>query len=110
MFRTLVKTDALAVDRPDVRRAVLRAAHAARRAALQRRDPARPGDRIILDDDSVIEPRGASDAAGAGDALQPDAGARADRRLIADAPSPPRLSAAAATPPLRRARPRSSRQ
>ena len=42
MFRTLVKTDALAVEDQDVRGAVLRAAHAARAAALQRGDPARP--------------------------------------------------------------------
>ena len=35
-----------------------------------------PGDRIILDDDSVTNLEARADAAGAGDAVQPDAGAR----------------------------------
>ena len=41
MFRTLVKTDALAVDDQTVAGPLLRAADDARRAALQRGDPAR---------------------------------------------------------------------
>ena len=71
MFRTLVKTEALAIDDQDVPGALLRAAHAARAAPLQRRDPAGAGrphhPRRRLGD----QPGSAATCAGAGDAVQP---------------------------------------
>ena len=51
--RTLVKTEVVAVDDRGITRCGTSSCAPPRAAPLQRRDPARPGDRIILDDDSV---------------------------------------------------------
>ena len=75
MFRTLVKTDALAVEDRTVPVRYFELRTLRGRAALQRGDSARagrphhPGRRL------GDEPRSADDVPGAGDALQPDAGA-----------------------------------
>ena len=53
MFRTLVKTDALAVEDQTVRCGTSSCARCAARGATARRSCSAPGDRIILDDDSV---------------------------------------------------------
>ena len=80
MFRTLVKTDALAVDDQTlpVRYFELRTLRGARRYSAE--ILLGPGDRIILDDDSVTNLEAQDDVAGAGDALQPAAGAARPRR------------------------------
>ena len=78
MFRTLVKTDALAVEDQTVpvRYFELRTLRGARRYSAE--ILLGPGDRIILDDDSVTNLEARTDVSGAGDAVQPDA--RADDR------------------------------
>ena len=82
MFRTLVKTEALGDRRPDGRRSATSSSGRMRGA---RRYSAEillgPGDRIILDDDSVTNLEARTSVPRAGDALQPDAGRTRDGRL-----------------------------
>ena len=97
MFRTLVKTDALRRRRPDGRRSGTSSCGRMRgRAALQRGDPARARRSHHPRRRFGDEPRGARDAAGAGDGLQPAAGATSDGRLTttphAEASAPRRRS------------------
>ena len=79
MFRTLVKTERRWRSTITTSGgAVLRAAHrCAARGATARRSCSAPGDRIILDDDSVTNLEAQATLPRAGDDLQPDAGARA---------------------------------
>ena len=74
MVRKVVKTDALEVDDQTypVTYFELRTQRGLRRYSAE--ILLGPDDRIILDDDSMTEPRGQDGAARAGDALQPDAG------------------------------------
>ncbi len=84
MFRTLVKTAALAVEDQTVpvRYFEVRTLRGARRYSAE--ILLGPGDRIILDDDSVTNLEARTAVPRAGDAVQPDAGGPRDGGLAGD--------------------------
>ena len=81
MFRTLVKTDALVIDEHSfpIHYFEQRTIRGARRYSAE--IMLAPGDRIILDDDSMTNLEARTQVPGAGDTVQPDAGGTGHRCL-----------------------------